>query len=43
MCPSNKSLIAKCFDTLYNHGYFLKFMYDQYNKRIELFHFIYFF
>ena len=37
-----KSLIAKCFGTLYNHCYFFKFMYDQYTKRIEQFHFIYF-
>ena len=35
MCPFYKSLIAKCFDTLYNHCYFFNFMYDQYNKRIE--------
>ena len=42
MCPFNKSMIAKCFDTLYNHGYFFKFMYDQDNKRIEQLHFIYF-
>ena len=35
MCPFNKSMIAKCFDTLYIHGYFFKFMYDQDNKRIE--------